>query len=336
MLKALNLDPYRYSVKAVEKLSAWMDIDNFSNQAGLADIINRYDILLLRFSCTLNADLLRRANRLKIIACNATGIDHIDVGAAKSQGIELISLKGETEFLESIHATAELSWGLLLSAIRAIPYAHNQVVAGVWDRNQFFAHELHGKSIGILGFGRIGKKIASYANAFGMQVYAFDKQKKRFPDYVTALDSLECLCSSVNILSVHVSYDQESHGLLNEALLRLLPKAAVLINSARGAVIDEKALVKLLTNGHIRAAAVDVLVDEMQPNFLDDNVLANYAKTHNNLIITPHIGGVTYESWESTELFIAEKVIEKIHENYIGFIPEMTKNLPIINFSDHG
>ncbi|MBX2808791.1 MAG: hypothetical protein KTR20_09190 [Cellvibrionaceae bacterium] len=326
MLKALNLDPYRYCEQAANKLSAWMQLDQLSGGRKLKHSIDQYDILLLRFSHRLDADLLRHARRLKIIACNATGVDHIDVKAAMDQGIEIISLKGETAFLDSIQATAEFSWGLLLSCLRMIPQAHSQVMSGIWDRNQFFATELYGKAMGILGFGRIGKKIARYAHAFGMRVYAYDHQHRDYPDYVTALPSLEALCAVAEVLSVHVSYDRQSHQLLNQAVLSLLPKNAVLINSSRGAVIDEQALLALLDTGHIASAAVDVLVDEMKPHFLQNNPLVDYARNNNNLIITPHIAGVTAESWEKTENFIAEKIIETLRQKDYGFSSDASVN----------
>ena len=309
MFKALNLDPEKYSGRALSALEKVADVDSFYSDQILEEIIGCYDILLLRFSRKIDSELLSKAKRLKVIACNATGVDHIDTDACSQRGIKVLSLKGETEFLDSIHATAELSWGLLLSTVRKIPSAHNQIIKGEWDRDQFLTSELFGKTIGILGFGRIGKKIANYARAFGMEIKAYDPKVTDYPTYIQACSSLEDLVRSSDILSVHASYDSSTHHLVDSTLLALLPEGAIFINTARGGLVDEEALLSLLQSGHIGAAGLDVLNNENKPNFLNNNPLIDYARENENLVLVPHIGGVTKESWEKTELFMAQKIV---------------------------
>ncbi len=312
MLKLLNLDPDNYSKEALSLLKEYADIDTFDGAKPLESIIHQYDVLLLRFSINIEKPLLQKAERLKIIACNATGTDHIDMDAANKMGIEVVSLKGEIEFLRSIHATAELTWALILGLVRQLPSAYNHVAGGQWNRDQFLSNELYGKRLGILGYGRIGEKIANYAHVFGMNVYTYDINEKHCPDYVTQVESLEDLLKYSDIFTIHIPYNQMTHHLIGSNELSLLPDHAYLVNTSRGAILNEEDLLLFLNSNAIAGAALDVLCHENSPNFLDNNRLLSYMKNNDNLLITPHIGGVTKESWEKTEIFIAEKIVKKI------------------------
>lgn len=313
--KALNLDPDRYSKNALEFLSRLMVVEALKPEQRLENIIADYDIIIMRFAKIIDSALLDNANRLKVIVCNATGVDHIDVAAAESRGITVLSLKGEVDFLRTVHATAELTWGLLLSLLRNIPQAHGQVVSGRWQRDNFFGCELHGKRLGILGFGRIGEKVASYAKVFGMSVYGYDNKPINYPSDVIVAPTLEDLVHHSDVLSVHIPYQKETHELITLEILNQLPRGAFVINTSRGMVINERDLLHALQLRTIGGAAVDVLVNEHKQNFLHNNPLIEYAKNHNNLLITPHIGGVTRESWEKTETFMAEKLCDWLYKN---------------------
>jgi len=312
VFKILNLDPDRYSSRALSILKDYATVDNIDRKDNLSKIIHEYDILILRFSYSIDDALLSKAKKLKIIACNATGTDHIDMESANKRGVDIISLKDEVEFLRGIHATAELTWGLLLSLIRFIPKAHCHVLSGSWDRDVFFSNEIYGKRLGVVGYGRIGEKVAAYAQAFGMKVYAYDIEEKNYPDYVDSMNDLSLLVKNSDVLTIHVPYNKKTKNLIGCDLLKLMPKNSYLINTSRGAIIDETALVDALSNNKILGAAVDVLADEHSERFLIENKLIEYAKNNDNLIITPHIGGVTKESWEKTEVFIANKIVDKI------------------------
>jgi D-3-phosphoglycerate dehydrogenase len=247
---------------------------------------------------------------LKVIATNATGTDHIDLAYAEKKGVEVISLKGEYEFLRNIHATAELTWGLILAGIRKIPTAFDSVKQLEWDRNRFLGNELFGQRLGIIGLGRIGEKIANYAQAFGMNVIAYDvipDKALKYP-FVTMCSTLsECINNS-DILTVHVPLNDDTNKLIGRNEISLMKNNSFLVNTSRGAIVDGEALLEALTTNRIAGAALDVLEGEGVDGFVKENSLVRYASGNENLLITPHIGGVTFQSWEKTELFIAEKV----------------------------
>lgn len=309
MYRILNIDPDYYSEKARKILRSIGTLtEKKLSRSQLLKEIDNYDVLLLRFSHTIDKDVFAASKKLKIVAANVTGTDHIDVLEAECRGIQVISLKGEYEFLKTVTATAELTWGLLLSVIRNIPAAYSSVKRKHWNRDRFIGHELYGKQLGVLGFGRIGTKIAEYGLAFGMNVYVFDKEKKQTRSCIKVCKNIKEILKNTDVLSIHVSLTEESRTLIGRKELSFLPTGAVLINTSRGAILDEEALVEALDSGRLAGAGLDVLAGENKKGFAKNNILVSYARTHNNLIITPHIGGTAWESWEKTEVFIAEKV----------------------------
>ncbi len=313
MIRILNLDPEFYSEKACELLRSVGEYsEKTMTRTEFCSEVENVDVLILRFSHRIDSEILNRAKKLKVIGTNVTGLDCLDISEIKKRGIVLFSLKGETEFLRTIHATAEHTWGLLLSLVRRVPQAFDSVKAGAWKRNNFVGVELFGKNIGIVGLGRIGEKIAKYAQAFSMKVFAFDPVKRDIPGIIHCR-TLEELLSKSQFLTLHVPLSKDTLHLLNERTLSLLPDKAWLVNTSRGKVVNEAALLSALNSGCLAGAALDVLEEEETPIF--SNPLREYANTHDNLILTPHIGGATWESWEKTEVFIAEKVSEYLRRN---------------------
>jgi len=266
------------------------------------------DALFLRFSHRIDEDIFRAAPRLRAVATNATGTDHIDARAAARHGVAVLSLKGETPFLRTIHATAEHTWGLLLALVRRLPAAADDVRAGRWRRDLFLGRELAGKRLGIVGFGRIGEKIARYGRAFGMDVHAHSKGPAPRAVGVRFHRSLGSLLKISDVLTLHVPLAPDTVGLIGRSELTRLPKGALVLNTSRGAVMDEPALLRALRSGRVAGAALDVLAGEGKSKFPKGNALAAHARRHDNLIITPHIGGATMESWAKTEVFMARKL----------------------------
>ncbi len=307
--RLLNLDPDRYSPAARAILDEVAEVvDGPLARTELEDRIGAFDALILRFSHRIDRDLIRRAPRLRLIATNATGTDHIDEVAAREHGISVISLRGETAFLETIPSTAELTWGLLLALTRRIPAAAADVVAGQWRRDLFTGRDLAGRRLGIIGCGRIGRKVARYGLAFGMTVAAFDREPIQIPGEVAAFADLGELFATSDVVSIHLPYTAETRHLIGGTLLARLPAGAVLINTARGAIVEEHALFSALTTGRLAGAALDVLDGETDAGFANTHPLIHYAATHSNLLITPHIGGASADSWRKTEEFIARRV----------------------------
>jgi len=274
----------------------------------LPGIFETYDIFWFRLGHKINLDTMGPGSfRCKIIATAVTGIDHIDHTYLKKNGITLISLKGETEFLKKIRATAEHTISLMMAISRKLIPAIESVKKGAWDRDQFRGHELYKKTIGIIGMGRLGTIVAEYARAFGMQVIAWDKPDVLFPDYVNRKSKIKEMVSESDFISIHLDLNDHTKNLINQEILSCSSPQAYWINTSRGGIVDEKALLNGLENNTIAGAALDVLACEPD---IENNLLVLYAEKNENLIITPHIGGNTFESFEKTEEFILAKILQ--------------------------
>lgn len=278
----------------------------------LFEAIGEYDALLPSLDVYLDQKLLQRARRLKLIATPSTGTDHIDLKSAAKFGIEVMSLKNDIDFLKKVTATAELAFGLILSITRRIPYAFDSVKQGAWKSKDFRGHELLDKTLGIIGYGRLGEMMARYAHAFGMCVLACDPYKIVHEDFVTQVD-FETLLRSADIITIHVHLNEETNGMLSERAFSLMKEGVYIVNTSRGAVMDEEALLRALESGKVAGAALDVICGELEGDF-ENHPLICYARTHDNLIITPHMGGVTYESQAKAYIFTARKIQRFFHE----------------------
>ena len=251
---------------------------------------------------------------MKAVVSATTGTDHIDLEAAQERGVAVLCLRGEYDFLKTISATAEHTWSLLLALIRRVPWAFDDVRRGGWNRDHFRGHDLIGMRLGILGLGRIGSQVARFGIAFGMEVGAFDPFKQSWQESVQRFATPEELLRSTEVLCVHLPLNEQTSGFLDEGRLRLMPAGSWLINTSRGAILDENALVKVLHDGHLAGAAVDVLSNEQVTGTRTDNPLLEYAKRRDNLLITPHLAGATREAMERTEIFMAQKLRRALSE----------------------
>lgn len=312
-MKILNLEPSDYSEKAI---NIFLKIAQYKAFLVNSDDLNSQlidaNIIITRLKYFINDDFLQKTPKLKAIATATTGLNHIDLRATERRNIKILSLKGENDFLSKITPTAELHWGLLLSVMRFIPQANHAVIKKkIWDRDSFQGNQLYGKTIGIIGYGRLGKIIAKYAKVFGMTILAFDRNVETLENKndVKFVD-LKTLLEKSDVVSIHLSLNEGSKNLLNKKMLLHIKKGAVLINTARGEVIDEQALAELIYENKIAAVATDVLTDEFSnsQNFLENNPLWQLANQRKNIIITPHIGGACPDAMRQTEEFIAEKV----------------------------
>ncbi len=307
-VRILNAEPQGYSPAAREILDTLGEVtEKPLDRAGLLDTVAGCEVLITRFGHRMDKELFAAAPRLRVLVSATTGLDHIDLEAAADCGVEVLSLDGETEFLEGLSATAELTWGLLLAVSRHIPQAADSVKEGIWDRDAFKGNELRGKRLGILGMGRLGRMVAEYGRAFGMAVAAYDPYASDWPTGVELHSAAEDLMEDAQVLSIHVPLNDETRGLMDKDMLSRLPEGAVLINTSRGAVVAEAALLSALGSGHLAGAGLDVVAEELCGG--PSQALLAYARDHGNLIITPHMGGATVESMEKAEVFIAHKLV---------------------------
>lgn len=262
--------------------------------------------IVVRLGTTLDEKTLTAFTHLQWVATITTGTDHIDEGYLARRNISLLSLKGEFSFLESIHATPEHTWGLLLALLRNIPAAYESVRRGNWNRQDFEGTELFGKNLGIVGFGRVGKIIGQYAQAFGMNVLATDT--KELPSSIRQV-SLETLLRESDVVTLHVPLEASTRNLIGEKEFSLMKPSAVLVNTSRGSVINEKALLDALKQKKLSGAALDVLAGETTGQINEHHPLISYANHFPNLVLSPHIAGSTFDSLKKTARFIAQKLV---------------------------
>ena len=254
--------------------------------------------------------------KLEIIGSPTTGLVHIDVDYAKTRDIAICSLKDQQDFLKAITPTAELAWGLILSVVRKIPWAHESVLHGKWIGKEFgkkTSRMLSNMRLGVVGLGRLGSWVAKYGKAFKMDVHYFDPYVNdgRYVKCATFLD----LARASDIVSVHVHLSKETENLIDRNFIQTLPKGAYIINTARGGIINEDALLEALNSGHLGGAGLDMLAGEHLPEFresLADHPLVQYARTHDNLVLTPKMGGATVDAWAMTERRVVDLIIQKL------------------------
>ncbi len=305
--RVLLLDPERYSESAKNEIrKVAILVEKRMSRSELLNEISDYSAVILRFSHLFDSELLNKARNLRAIATNATGVDHIDLETAKNKNIKVISLNGEVEFLRSISSTAELTWGLIISLMRNISFAISDVKSDRWQRDNFLGKDLQEKRIGILGYGRIGQIVARYADAFNMEVAYFNDVDVEVPKKYKKM-SLKEIFKWSDIVSIHLPLNSKTRGIVSSALLETMKNGACLINTARGGLVDEAALLKALREEKIYAA-LDVLSDEIKFNGYCEGPLIEYAKVNRNLLITPHIGGASIDAWHKTEYFVCKRL----------------------------
>ncbi len=286
------------------------------DRSGLLASVTDAEVLWVRLRHKIDAEVLEAADRLRFIATPTTGLNHIDLPLARRRGVEVISLRGETDFLKEVRATAELAVGLMLASIRNLTAATDHVLGGGWDRDRFRGGELHEKTIGIVGFGRLGRLVAKYLSAFDVRLLATDpREPDDLPDNVQMV-SLDSLLEQSDIVSLHVNLCDETFGMFGPNQFARMKPGARLINTARGELVDETALLDSLRSGRLAGAALDVLCDERSSG-MEGSELVRYVKEHANLIITPHLGGCTVESMAKTEIFLAEKLCAALQESSV-------------------
>lgn len=304
-----------FSARGIQALAEIAPLEAFDlPQEQLARAVKGFELLVVRLGLSVDAGVFAAADSLRIVATPTTGLDHIDLEVAQRRGVRVLSLKGERQFLEQVYATAEHTFALLLSLVRRLPAAFESVKAGEWRRDLYRGCELNGKILGIAGCGRLGSMVTRYALAFGMQVLVYDPYAASLPAGVQRCTSFEELLQRSDILSLHVPLNAETQGMLSARQFAQMRPGTLLVNSARGAVVDETALLEALESGHLGGAALDVLCDEHELEGGNPHPLIEYAKGHANLVITPHIGGATQESVEKADLFIAEKIRQALAE----------------------
>lgn len=286
----------------------------------LAARLPEYDAILIRSATKLDADLLSKATRLRAVGRAGVGVDNVDVDAATKRGIVVANAPQS-----NVITAAEHTMALLLALARNIPQAHASLTSGKWERSKFSGVELHEKTLGILGFGRIGKLVAQRARAFGMDVIAFDPYvaAERYRELgVTKANSADEVYATADFITLHLPNTRETEGWLDREALAKCKDGVRVLNVARGPLIVDADLQEALDSGKVAGAALDVFRSEP----ITEHPLFHYP----NVIVTPHLGASTAEATDRAGVQAAEQVIAAL----TGGVVASAVNVPAIPARD--
>lgn len=278
----------------------------------LPEILADFDALIVRSTTKVTADLLKAGKRLKVVGRAGIGVDNVDVEAATKLGVLVVNAP-----TANLMSATEHTFALLLSLARRVPAADASMKAGEWNR-KLTGVEIQGKTLGVIGFGRIGQRVADRARGFEMNIVAFDP----FLDPATARRhqaeplALDDLLRRADMVTLHTPLTEETRNLIGRERLALMKKGALLVNCARGGIVDEEALLEALESGHLGGAALDVFAEEPPT----DLRLARHPK----VVATPHLGAQTQEAQERISRETAEMVIAALS----GSLAVAAVNLP--------
>lgn len=272
----------------------------------LKSIIDDYDGILIRSATKLTSDILENCSNLKVIGRAGVGVDNVDIEVATKNKILVMNTP-----LGNLEATAELTVGLMFSLYRHIHLANSSTHEGKWEKSKFMGTELKGKTLGIVGFGNIGQRVAEICNVIGMRILT--NSNSASDDALKSLSakkvSTEELLSSSDVLSLHTKLNDQTSNMLNKETIATMKKSSVIINCARGGLINESDLKDALNNDVIAGAAIDVY--ETEP--ATENVMFG-AK---NLLLTPHLGASSKEAQSNVAIDVANQVADFLKENKI-------------------
>jgi D-3-phosphoglycerate dehydrogenase len=274
----------------------------------LSELIGSYTVLIIRSQTRITEELLVKAAHLQVIGRAGSGLDNIDLNAAIRHGVLVVHAPRGNAI-----AVAEHTMALLLALVRHIPAANSGLKAGRWDKSRLLGVELHGKVLGILGLGRIGKAVAQRAQAFGMRVIASDPfvSAKQGQQVGVKLHCKEEVLQRADVVTLHAALNEEKGGmrkLLGARELALLKPGAYLVNCARGSLIDEQALLSALTEGRLAGIALDVFSQEP---IVDDSTLQKLL-AHECVIASPHLGASTVEAQVRVATEVARNIISAL------------------------
>lgn len=305
MYKVLITDPLSH--QGIEKLHSADDVEviqktNLSKEELMLEIESA-DALLVRSQTQVTAEIIEKAARLKVIARAGVGVDNIDIPAATRKGIIVVNAPDGNTI-----STAEHTFAMLISLSRNIPQAYHSIIQGKWDRKKYVGIELSGKTLSIIGLGRIGSELAKRAKAFQMKVVAFDPYltQERAKELGVEQATFEEAISIGDYITVHTPLTKSTHHLINRKTFAQMKRGVRILNCARGGIIDENALYQAIQDGIVAGAALDVFEKEppgSHPLFSLPQVIA-----------TPHLGASTVEAQENVAIDVSEEVLHILRD----------------------
>ncbi|KKZ53499.1 3-phosphoglycerate dehydrogenase [Haemophilus haemolyticus] len=268
----------------------------------LKEAIKDAHFIGLRSRTHLTAEMIEAAPKLIAVGCFCIGTNQVDLNAAKARGIPVFNAP-----FSNTRSVAELVLGEILLLMRNVPQANAEVHRGVWNKSATGSHEVRGKKLGIIGYGHIGSQLSIIAESLGMDVYFYDIENKLPLGNAKQVRSLEELLSSCDVISLHVPELPSTKNLMNADRIAQLKQGAILINAARGTVVDIDALAQALKDGKIHGAAIDVF--PIEPASINEEFVSPL-REFDNVILTPHIGGSTAEAQENIGFEVAGKFVK--------------------------
>ncbi len=301
--KVLVCDPiHQEGIEKLKRSGFEVDLQPTISYEKLRRVVSSYDALIVRSRTKVTKEILDAGKRLKVIGRAGVGLDNIDGETADEKGIEVLNTP-EAPAL----AVAELTVGLILSLARKIPLADRTLKKGEWMKKKLVGWQLKGKTLGTVGLGNVGLEVAMLAKAFGMKIL-ITKRTPPAPEVLEQLDgeyiALEEMLQRSDIVTLHVPLTPQTHHLIGEEEIQLMKDGAYLINTSRGAVVDEEALLTALKSSKLAGAALDVYEEEPPK----DLTLIKMP----NVVCTPHIGAQTEEAQKAAATLIADKTIDAL------------------------
>jgi D-3-phosphoglycerate dehydrogenase len=295
----------------IERLREHLDVDVRSDlgRSDLEEIVADYDALIVRSATRVDSSVLERAENLKVVGRAGIGLDNVDVDAASRLGILVVNAPQS-----NVISAAEHTMALLLAQARNVPQAHSALIGGAWERERWQGVELHGKTLGVIGLGRVGTLVAQRASAFGMRVIAYDPYvapHRAAQMGVEMLPTVGDVCQAAHFLTIHLPKTTETVGIIGAAELELVRPGVRIVNTARGGLIDEDVLRKALEDGRVAGAAMDV--------FEDEPVTKHPLFALSNVVVTPHLGASTAEAQDKAGLAIAEQVLLALRGEFVPY-----------------
>tara|TARA_R100001082_G_C4343434_1_gene151195 strand:- start:211 stop:1152 length:942 start_codon:yes stop_codon:yes gene_type:complete len=289
-MKILCLTPIRHLKGVYEHLEKFGKVTYYPDLTKTSAEtlnLNKYDVLF----CNPNKQAFLLGGKILktfkgVILTASTGLNHIDCDFCRINGIKVFSLKNDhNTLLKNLPSTAELSFGLMLSMLRKIPNAFADVQQGNWCYDSHMGHQLQGKTIAIIGYGRLGGMMNNYCKAFGMNTIIHDPPKKK--------NNLKKIFSDAEIISLHVHASKNTRNMINLNFLNKMKKNCYLINTSRGEIVNEQDVITFLQSGKLKGYAADVITDEYGNRH--NSPILKGIKSGLNILITPHVGGMTWE-----------------------------------------
>ncbi|MBA2359998.1 MAG: phosphoglycerate dehydrogenase [Actinobacteria bacterium] len=314
--RVLVLEPIAEA--GIRFLEERFDVD-VDGSGSLEERIGDYDALVIRSATKVTAELLERADRLKVIGRAGVGVDNVDVDAATRRGIIVANAPEST-----VVSAAEHAIGLLVALARHIPQAHAALKQGRWERSAHGGIELEGKTLGVLGFGRIGQQVARRAIGLGMRVVAFDPfvSRDRFRELgAERVETADEVLAVAEFLTLHLPLTPETTQSIDAAAIARMPEGARIVNAARGELVDESALVDALRSGRLAGAALDVFSTEPYEGPLLEL---------DNVVVTPHLAASTEEAQDRAGVIVAEQVAAALE----GELVSNAVNIPALRPED--